>query len=71
MFWFSDTNIWYGNLTLPMYYNGHSFHVFSPDSDNYQNGKTINSIYGTSYNDMYFAGDDGLIVHFNGEQFTT
>jgi len=71
MFWFSDTNIWYGNLTLPMYYNGHSFYVFSPDSDDYPGGYLINSIYGTFSNDMYFAGDHGSIVHYNGEQFTT
>jgi len=71
IYWIESSDIWFGNGSLPIHWNGETYHQFTPRDDNYPGGNEIYGIYGTSYSNMYFAGANGSVVHFDGQTFTS
>lgn len=63
-------DIWIAS-TLPFHYDGNYWRKFTPEEDGYPPGLGyINAIWGTSSFDIYFVGDEGNIVHYDGSVFT-
>ncbi len=67
---FSENDIWTGS-TVPTHYDGTKWKILS--SDSWENGWNfdgwIQSIWGTSSNNMYFGGSGGSLVHYDGSSF--
>lgn len=68
IFGFADNDIWFTGANLALHYQGNGF--VKTNSTYYMNHGRIYSAWGTSSNDMYFAGDSGLIAHFDGTNWT-
>ncbi|RMD86948.1 MAG: glucosyl transferase, partial [Calditrichaeota bacterium] len=67
VFAFSKNDIWFSDGAELIHYNGA---VFKQDcSINLLLTGKINKIWGTSDNDLYVVGDNGLIVHYDGRQW--
>jgi hypothetical protein len=63
-------DIWFEKWGLPIHWDGENYRKFTPADDGYPSGCTINSIWGTSSSNMYFVGNNGSIVHYDGSSFT-
>ena len=66
--YFSQNDIWTSIGSFPVYWDGTDwtlYHLQEMGLDVH----TINSSWGTSSSNMYFVGDGGSIVHFNGTEF--
>jgi hypothetical protein len=61
---FEANNIWIGG-GIPQHWDGNSW-TFYGSSSGYPGGFRINKIWGTSSSNLYFVGDEGNIVHYNG-----
>jgi len=68
IFSFSENDFWTGS-TIAIHFNGTNFIPFGTD-ENYPGGFYVQSIWGNSSSDMYFVGDSGSIVHYDGTTFT-
>jgi len=69
--WFiADNDIWFGQSTLPIHWDGETYYLFTPADNDYPGGSIINSIWGTSPYNIYFVGSSGGIVHYDGNSFT-
>jgi hypothetical protein len=70
IFAFDEENIWMGKGGLPMFFNGDSFHIYIPSIDGNPGQPSITKIWGDSYTNIFFIGDNGSIVHYDGSEFT-
>jgi hypothetical protein len=66
------SDIWVGS-NCPIRFNGNEWQGYSQDNG-WENGWNfsgyINAIWGTSSSNIYFVGDKGTIVHYDGSKFT-
>ncbi len=69
IYYFSDDNIWFGQSTLPIHWDGSTYYIYTPANDNYPGGSIINAIWASSPDDIYFVGSGGGIVHYYGSGF--
>ena len=67
MFSFSKNDIWFGMGSL-IHWNGFGFQSYKIP-DKFFPSKA-NKIWGTSDHDLYVVGNNGLIVHYDGRQWT-
>ncbi len=72
IFAFSDNEIWLVGEGSPIYGDGENWKLYQlwdlgilDDNDG-----GVNSIWGTSINNLYFVGSKGTIVHYNGSSWT-
>ncbi len=72
IFALSPTDIWIGS-NVPKRYNGEFWYQVLPE-DGWENGWNfdgyIRKIWGTSDDNLYFIGDNGSIVNYNGIDYT-
>ncbi len=70
IFAFNNDDIWIAS-SLPFHYDGNYWRKLTPEEDGYPLGLGyINAIWGTSSSNIFFVGDSGTIVHYNGGTFT-
>ncbi|MCD6374081.1 MAG: hypothetical protein J7L94_01050, partial [Caldisericaceae bacterium] len=69
IFSFVKTDIWVANLTI-MHFNGKNIDYYTtPPLDENGHAHRINKIWGTSSSDLYVVGNNGLIAHYNGQEW--
>ncbi len=68
VFAFSSNDVWFGVTNL-IHWNGNRFEKNINPVLNQFYSKTVNKIWGTSDNDLYIVGNDGLIAHYDGKQW--
>jgi len=66
----NEDDIWFGKIGLPVHWDGESFYKYTPTNSTHPGQPTINAIWGTSSSNIYFVGDNGSIVHYDGNTFT-
>ena len=69
LFKFSETNIWFAANSLPIQYDGSQYIHYTPSNSQYPGGNDIYDIWGSSPSDIYFAGANGSVVHYDGTVF--
>lgn len=68
IFYFNEEDIWVTSEAYPKHWDGESwtqYHLYNLGLD----VSAGRGIWGTSSSNMYFCGDEGGIVHFNGDEF--
>jgi len=71
MCYFGENEIWFGNQSQPVFYDGSTAYAYTSTVHGYPGGFNIMVMWGNSAEDIFFAGDFGKIVHFNGSVFTS
>ena len=69
VFAFSKNDVWFGVTNL-IHWNGTIFEKNINPVLNQFYSKTVNKIWGTSDHDLYVVGNNGLIAHYDGRQWT-
>ncbi|MBT6939456.1 MAG: hypothetical protein HN994_03605 [Candidatus Marinimicrobia bacterium] len=69
VYYFAEDNIWFGRGGLPVKWNGEEFYIFTPANGEHPGQPSIDAIWGSSPDDIYFVGMEGSIVHYNGTIF--
>ncbi len=69
IFAYSETDIWFGKYGLAFHFNGQDFTRYDPGNSTFPGMPSINAIWGSSPEDVYFVGDHGSIVHYDGSGF--
>jgi len=70
VFAFSNNDVWFGKYGLPIHFDGESFVKYSPSNGGHPGQPSIEAIWGTTSSNIYFVGDNGSIVHYEGSTFT-
>jgi hypothetical protein len=65
----SPSDIWVADYVVS-HWDGVRWQDFRGDSGTYPETRKIRSIWGRAANDVYFAGDKGHLVHWDGVRFT-
>ena len=65
----SENDIWFGKMGLPIHWDGEIYYKYTPANSTHPGQPTINAIWGTSSSNMYFVGNSGSIVHYDGVDF--
>ena len=68
---FSEDDIWFTSHCFPLHWNGFEwtlYHLNDMGMDSVCAGAG-NAIWGTSSSNLYFVGDNGSIVHYDGAEF--
>ena len=65
--YFNENDFWVTS-GFPMHWNGESWTLFHLQNMGFS-GVSVNTLWGTSSNNMYFVGYQGCIVHYNGNEF--
>ena len=65
-----ENNIWFGKVGLPVHWDGQEYFKYTPTNSTHPGQPTINAIWGNSLDDIYFVGNNGSIVHYDGNTFT-
>ncbi len=68
VFAFSSNDVWFGVTNL-IHWDGNRFEKNINPVLNQFYSKTVNKIWGTSDNDLYIVGNEGLIAHYDGRQW--
>ncbi|NOZ75489.1 MAG: hypothetical protein GXO90_08985, partial [FCB group bacterium] len=68
IYYYNEEDIWFGQSGLPIQWNGHEYYLYTPANSTHPGQPTINAIWGSSPDDIYFVGD-GSIVHYDGSVF--
>ncbi len=66
---FSETDIWVSMGSFPVHWNGFDWTLFHLQNMGLD-AHIINSSWGLSPTNIYFAGNEGCIVHYDGTSFT-
>ena len=66
--YFSENNIWVSSHCFPIHWNGSEWTLYHLQNMGLD-ACAGNSIWGTSSSNMYFVGDNGGIVHYDGSNF--
>lgn len=66
---FSQNDIWTGT-SAAYHFNGMEWFVYGGRNSNWEFNGYVQSIWGNSSSDLYFVGDSGSIVHYDGNVFT-
>ena len=66
---FNENDIWFGKAGLPIHWDGETYYKYTPANSTHPGQPTIDNIWGSSPDDIYFIGGDGSIVHYNGSVF--
>ncbi len=66
---FQKNNIWFGRGGLPIHWDGDEFYQYTPAKGEHPGQPSIDAIWGTSSSDIYFVGNSGSIVHYDGSGF--
>ena len=69
IYYFNDNDIWFGKGGLPIHWDGEEFFQYHPGNSSHPGQPSIEAIWGTSSNNIYFVGHDGSIVYYNGVEF--
>ena len=69
IFYFSENDIWVTKYGYPVHWDGNSWTQYNL-TDMGIEGSPGQGIWGTSSDNIYFVGDNGSIVHYNGIDFT-
>jgi len=69
VFAISETDIWFEKWNLPIHWDGERFIKFTPAESGFPSG-TINRIWATSTSNIYFLGDNGRLINYNGLIFS-
>ncbi len=67
---FSSNDIWFGKYGLAFHYNGTVITRYEPSNSSFPGMPSINAIWGTSSSNLYFVGNSGTIVYYDGATFT-
>ncbi len=70
IYYFNENDIWFGQGGLPIQWNGLEYYMYTPANGEHPGQPSIESIWGTSSSNIYFAGRNGSIVHYDGSSFT-
>ena len=71
IYYFNENDIWFGEMSLPIKWNGEEFFEYHPGNSTHPGGQgTINAIWGTSSNNLFFIHRNGNILHYDGNEFT-
>ncbi|MCF7797952.1 MAG: hypothetical protein K9N11_07945, partial [Lentisphaeria bacterium] len=65
----SGNDIWFGKWGLAFHFDGASFTRFDPGNSTFPGMPSINTIWGSSPEDVWFVGNGGSIVHYDGSGF--
>jgi hypothetical protein len=65
-----DSNDIWSATSAAYHWNGNIWEVFGVQNSNWEFNGYVRSIWGTSSNNLYFVGDNGSIVHYDGTSFT-
>ena len=68
IFAFSDNDFWLIGSANALHYTGDG--KYHPNPTFYLNHAGIHSAWGTSSSNLYVVGDSGLVVHYNGSNWT-
>jgi len=66
IFAFNENDIWFGKAGLPVHWDGDNYIKYTPANSTHPGQPTINTIWGSSPDDIYFVGNHGSIVHYDG-----
>lgn len=69
IFAFNKDDIWFGSGGLPIHWNGKQYYEYIPARGEHPGGGRIYAMWGTSSDNMYFGGDRGDLVHYDGDTF--
>ncbi len=67
----SENDIWFGKMGLPIHWDGEIYYKYTPANSTHPGQPTINAIWGSSSDNIYFVGNNGSIVHYDGSVFET
>lgn len=71
IFALSENDIWYSTLSSVIHFDGNDYHSYPfHEFNSNEYGETILDIWGTTSDNIYFAGERGLLIHWNGNSFT-
>lgn len=65
---FSTDDIWTATSAV-YHWDGSEWGVFGTDNSTWEFDGYVRSIWGTSSSNLFFVGDNGCIVHYNGSSF--
>jgi len=66
--YFNENDIWVTDICSPIHWDGNEWTLYHLQNMGLD-ACAGNAIWGTSSNDMYFVGDNGSIVHYDGSEF--
>ncbi|MFA4921790.1 MAG: hypothetical protein WC611_06665 [Candidatus Neomarinimicrobiota bacterium] len=69
IFAFSPNDVWCW-AGYPAHHNGNDWYIYTETNSDFPFGTQYNDCWGPNTNDIYFVGNGGAIVHYDGQSFT-